>query len=160
MAGVKICSLERTELRQAELCSTCIHHEQLYRLRAAPSNITNIVVYASTSGHDENEVDHFYWQLQETINQKPKMDILIVQGDWKAKVGKGAYYGWGDHTKKAKNIREASDLSFAAFNNRVPTNTLDHTEGEYGTVQGPVVQSIVSSTGPLRGQLVKCFMTL
>ena len=28
------------------------------------------------------------------------------------------------------------------------------------TVQGPVVQSIVSLTSSLRGQLVKCFMTL
>ena len=35
-------------------------------------------------------IDHFYLQLQETIYQTPKKDILIVQGDWNAKVGKDA----------------------------------------------------------------------
>ena len=38
------------------------------RLRAAPFNITIIQVYAPTSGHDDSEVDHFYQQLQETID--------------------------------------------------------------------------------------------
>ena len=60
------------------------------RLRAAPFNITIIQVYAPTSGHDDREVDHFYQQLQETIDQTPKKDILVVQGDWNAKVGKDA----------------------------------------------------------------------
>ena len=51
------------------------------RLRAAPFNITIIQVYAPTSGHDDREVDHFYQQLQETIDQTPKKDIMVVQGD-------------------------------------------------------------------------------
>ena len=51
------------------------------RLRAAPFNITIIQVYAPTSGHDDSEVDHFYQKLQETIDQTPKTDILVVQGD-------------------------------------------------------------------------------
>ena len=60
------------------------------RQRAAPFNITIIQVYAPTSGHDDSEVDHFYQQLQETIAQTPKKDILVVQGVWNAKVGKDA----------------------------------------------------------------------
>ena len=54
------------------------------RLRAAPFNITIIQVYAPTSKHDDSEVDHFYQQLQETIDQTPKKDIQVVQGDWNA----------------------------------------------------------------------------
>ena len=54
------------------------------RLRAAPFNIIIIQVYAPTSGHDDSEVDHFYQQLQETIEQTQKKDILVVQGDWNA----------------------------------------------------------------------------
>ena len=50
------------------------------RVRAAPFNITIIQVYAPTSGHDDSEVDHFYQQLQETIDQTPKKDILVVRG--------------------------------------------------------------------------------
>ena len=60
------------------------------RFRASPFNITIIQIYAPTSGHDDSEVDHFYQQLQETIDQTPKKDILVVQGDWNAKVGKDA----------------------------------------------------------------------
>ena len=40
------------------------------RLRAAPFN-SIIQAYAPTSGHAENEVDHFNQQLQETIDQRP-----------------------------------------------------------------------------------------
>ena len=54
------------------------------RLRAAPFNITIIQVYAPTSGHDDSEVDHFCQKLQETIDQTPEKDILVVQGDWNA----------------------------------------------------------------------------
>ena len=68
------------------------------RLRAAPCNIIFIhcQVYAPTSGHDDSQVDYFYQQLQETIDQTPKKDILVVQRDWKAKVGKDAQADWGE----------------------------------------------------------------
>ena len=66
------------------------------RLRAAPFNITVIRVYAPTCGHDDSEVDHFYQKLQETIDQTPKKDSLVVQGDWNAKVGKDVQADWGD----------------------------------------------------------------
>ena len=58
------------------------------RLRAAPFNITILQVYATASGHDNTGVDQFYQQLQKIIDQIPKKDILVVQGDWNAKVGK------------------------------------------------------------------------
>ena len=32
-------------------------------------------------GHNDSEVDQFYQQLKETIDQTPKKDILVVQGD-------------------------------------------------------------------------------
>ena len=64
------------------------------RLRAAPFNITIVQIYAPTSGHDDHEVDHFYQQLQKTIGQTPKKDILVVQGDWNAKVGKDTQADW------------------------------------------------------------------
>ena len=54
------------------------------RLRAAPFHITIIQFYPPTSGHDDSKVDHFHQQLQETIDQTQKKDILVVQGDWNA----------------------------------------------------------------------------
>ena len=51
------------------------------RLRATPFNVTAMHVYAPASGHDDSGVDHFYQQLQETIIQTSKKDILAVRGD-------------------------------------------------------------------------------
>ena len=59
------------------------------RLRAAPFNITIIQAYAPTSDYDDNKIEEFYDQLQNVIDQTPK-DILVVHGDWNAKVGRDA----------------------------------------------------------------------
>ena len=93
------------------------------RLRAAPFNITIIQVYAPTSGHDDSEVDHVYQQLQETIDKTRKTDILVVQGDWNAKVGKDAQADWGEvcgpYCNVETNERGLRLLEFATFNNLV-----------------------------------------
>ena len=98
------------------------------RLRAAPFNITIIQVYAPISGHDDSEVNHFYQQLQETIDQTTKKDILVVQGDWNAKVGKDAQADWrevcGRYCNIETNERGLGLLEFATFNNLVLTNIL------------------------------------
>ena len=58
------------------------------RPRAVPFNITIVQAYAPTSDYDNNEIEEFYDQLQNVVDQTPKKDILVVQGDWNAKVGK------------------------------------------------------------------------
>ena len=50
--------------------------------------MTVIQVYAPTSDYDDSEVEDFYGQLQEVIEETPKKDNLIVLGDWNAKVEK------------------------------------------------------------------------
>ena len=98
------------------------------KLGAAPFNITIIQVYAPTSGHDDSEVDHFYQQLQETIDQTPKKDIQAVQEEWNDKVGKDAQADWVDVCGPYCNIETNESglrlLEFATFNNLVLTNTL------------------------------------
>ena len=49
-------------------------------LRAAPFNVTIIQVCAPTSGHDDNEVENFYRQLQEIIDQTPKKTFCCIRG--------------------------------------------------------------------------------
>ena len=63
-------------------------------LRAVPFNVTIVQVYAPMSDHDENEIEELYDHLQNIIDQTPKKDILVVQGDWNAKVGKDACGNW------------------------------------------------------------------
>ena len=65
------------------------------RLRAAPFNVTIIQVCAPTPGHDDNEVDSLYQQLQEIIDQTPKKGIPVVQGELTVKVGRDTHADWG-----------------------------------------------------------------
>ena len=60
------------------------------RQRASSFNITIIQVYAPTSSYDDSEVGECYREFQCIVDQTPKQDILIVQGNWNAKVGEDA----------------------------------------------------------------------
>ena len=57
------------------------------RLQGKPFNITVIQVYAPTSNAEETEVEQLYEDLQELLEQTPKIDVLFIIGDWNAKVG-------------------------------------------------------------------------
>ena len=52
-----------------------------------PFNINVIQVYAPTSNAEEAEVEPFYGDLQDLLEQTPKKDVLFTIGDWNAKVG-------------------------------------------------------------------------
>ena len=52
-----------------------------------PFNITVIQVYSLTSNAEEAEVERFYEDLQDFLEQTPKKDILFIIEDWNAKVG-------------------------------------------------------------------------
>ena len=98
------------------------------RLRASPFNITIIQVYAPTSSYDDSDVDEFYRELQSLVDQTPKQDILVVQGDWNAKVGEDAQEDWGEvcgpSCNPETNDRGLKLLDFATYNNLVLANTL------------------------------------
>ena len=57
------------------------------RFQGKPFNITVIQVYAPTSNAEEAEVEWFYEDLQELLELTPKKDVLLIIGDWNAKVG-------------------------------------------------------------------------
>ena len=52
-----------------------------------PFNITVIQVYAQTTNTEEAEVERFYEDLQDLLELTPKKDVIIIIGDWNAKVG-------------------------------------------------------------------------
>ena len=52
-----------------------------------PFTITVIQVYAPTSNAEEAEVERFYEDLQDLLELTPKKDVLLIIGDWNAKVG-------------------------------------------------------------------------
>ena len=46
-----------------------------------------MLLFALTSNAEEAEVEWFYEDLQDLLEQTPKKDELFIIGDWKAKVG-------------------------------------------------------------------------
>ena len=99
------------------------------RLWAVPFTVTIIQAYAPTSDYDDNEIEEFYNQLQNVIDQTPK-DILVVQEDCNANVGRNACGNWqgiyGPFCNDDTNERGLRLLEFATFNDLVLANTLGH----------------------------------
>ena len=97
-------------------------------LPASPFNFTIIQVYAPTSNYDDGDVDEFYRELQSLGNQTPKQAILVVQGDWNAKVGEDAQEDWKEicasFCNPETNDRGLKLLDVATYNNLVLANTL------------------------------------
>ena len=52
-----------------------------------PFNITVIQAYVPTSNTEEAEVKWFYEDLQDLLELTPPKDVLLIIGDWNAKVG-------------------------------------------------------------------------
>ena len=56
------------------------------RFRGKPFNIMVIQVYAQTSNTEEAEVERFYADLQDLLELTPPKNVLLITGDWNAKV--------------------------------------------------------------------------
>ena len=70
----------------------------------------------------------FYEQLDSTIAKTPNKDILLVQGDWNAKVGHDAYQHWAEIVGRL-GIRELNNrgwrlLEFAKSHRLTLASTL------------------------------------
>ena len=85
--------------------------------------MTIIQDYAPTSDYDDSEVEDFYGQLQEVIEEMPEKDNLIVLGDWNAKVGKDAQNNWqdtcGPFCNAETNERGHKHLEFGKHHNQI-----------------------------------------
>ena len=97
------------------------------RLRADPFNNTVMQVYAPTTDYSDDQIEDFYRQLQRIIDQAPKKDILIVQGDWNVKVGKDTQENWqdicGPFCNATTNERGHRLMEFATYNKLGLANT-------------------------------------
>ena len=56
------------------------------QLNVKPRNITLIQVYGPTTAATEEEIDRFNQDLSRAAKQVPKGDVLLVMGDFNAKV--------------------------------------------------------------------------
>ena len=77
-----------------------------------PFNITVIQVYAPTSNAEEAELEWFYEDLQDLLEQTPQKDVLFIIGDWNAKVesqetpGVAGKFGLGVQNEAGQRVTE------------------------------------------------------
>ena len=90
-----------------------------------PFNITVIQVYATTSNTEEAEVEWFYEDLLDLLELTPKKDVVLITGDWNAKVesqetpGVTGKFGLGMQNEAGQRL-----IEFCQENALVIANTL------------------------------------
>ena len=88
-------------------------------------NITIIQAYVPTSNAEEAEVEQFYDDLQDLLEQTTKKDVLFILGDWNAKVrsqeipGVTGKFGLGVQNEAGQRL-----IEFCQENALVIANTL------------------------------------
>jgi hypothetical protein len=96
------------------------------RFDAAPFKISVIHVYAPTSSSSEEDIEAFYNDIDDTLSKTDKKDIIILTGDWNAKIGCDntdwksvmGKYGYGDRNERGERL-----LEFATVHNLYICNT-------------------------------------
>ena len=84
-----------------------------------------IQVYALTSNAVEAEVERFYEDLQDLLELTPKKDVLLIIGDWNAKVGSQETLGaTGKFGLRMRNEAGQRLREFCQENALVIANTL------------------------------------
>ena len=95
---------------------------------AKPTNVFIIQVYVPTADCDNVDIEQFYADLENTIKNKHRKDLLIVQGDWNAKIGEDAHENWKGNVRKFglgnTNERGLRLLEFTKLHNLILANTL------------------------------------
>ena len=100
----------------------------LVRIRSRQRNLTIIQVYAPTTQADDEEIEAFYEKLQVTIEKVNKRDVIVIMGDFNAKIGENlgrlysnaiGPYGLGERNSRGDRLED-----FAVENDLVIANTL------------------------------------
>ena len=95
-------------------------------IKAKPNNLSIVQCSAPTSTASDDELEEFYNQLQETLDDIPSRDIKIVMGDLNAKVGTAntATPTHGTCGLGIRNERGETLIDFCKVNDLVIANTL------------------------------------
>ena len=95
------------------------------RFQGKPFNIMAIQVDVPTTNAEEAEVERYYQDLQDLLELTPKEDVLLIIGDWNAKVGSQetpgvtGKFGFGVQNEAGQRL-----IGFCQENALVIANTL------------------------------------
>ncbi len=84
------------------------------RFSGQPLNLSVIQIYAPTADKKEEEIEQFYQDLEQLLEDIPNKDIKIITGDWNAKVGMDntgwervmMKYGYGEMNDRGERLLE------------------------------------------------------
>lgn len=97
----------------------------LVKMRSAPFDLNIIQVYAPTSASSEEDIEAFYDNLEKAKQQCKSQEIVIIMGDFNAKVGsKQVEDIVGPHGLGEQNERGEKLVEWAQTNDLVITNTM------------------------------------
>ena len=68
-------------------CNLKNNRMTLVHFQGKPNSITVIQVYAPSTNAKEAEIGWFHEDLEDLVEQTPKKNVLVIIGDWNAKVG-------------------------------------------------------------------------
>jgi endonuclease/exonuclease/phosphatase family metal-dependent hydrolase len=97
------------------------------RMKFKHADLTVIEAYAPTEASNIEDKERFYNQLQETLDKTPRHDVILLLGDFNAKVGKD-FEEWGKTLGRHGGDTEENDngyrlLELCSNNNLCITNT-------------------------------------
>ena len=96
----------------------------MLKLKAKPFDITIIQTYMPTSSSTEEEIEEHYEEIEKMMKEVKSSDVLIIMGDFNAKIGKGAYRDIvGKHGLGERNERGERLLHFCTEKDLVVSNT-------------------------------------
>ena len=96
----------------------------LLKIRAKPFDMVLIQVYAPTAEASEEEIETFYEDLEKAIKEVHSTNILVILGDFNAKVGKSDHqdimgkFGMGKRNERGERL-----MNFCEKHNVCITNT-------------------------------------
>ena len=96
----------------------------MIKLKAKPFDIAIIQTYAPTSSHSEEEIEAHYEELNKMLKQVKSTDVLMVIGDFNAKIGKGKVNDIvGPHGLGERNASGDQMLCFCIEKDMIVSNT-------------------------------------
>jgi exonuclease III len=132
--GVAICLNKQATTAWKNLGSTWEAVNErivMVRLACKPINVTVIAIYAPVNPKNQQQASSttypFYADLQATINQVPKCDMLLIIGDFNARVGQEQHRTSrnvvGPHAVDTINDNGERLVDFCSINNLIICNT-------------------------------------
>ncbi|CAF4499732.1 unnamed protein product [Rotaria sp. Silwood2] len=109
----------------------------MVRLHCAPVNVTLLAIYSPVNPNGQqmaiNASDRFYADLQRAVNKTPPSDLLLIMGDFNARVGKQQHQTSGNvvgpHAVDHINENGKRLVDFCAANKLIISNTFFQHKG-------------------------------